>query len=86
MQLISGLAASTSSTLRVARAKSTSSPRTSTSSMPLPSTAFLKPAMRSLALSAPRKPTKPMHLPPPGIAFTAISPACTPASVFDEPR
>ena len=86
MQVISGLAASTSSTLERALAKSTSSPRTSTSSIPVPSTAWRKPAMRSTALSAPRKPTKPMHLPPSGSAFIAISPACTPASVFDEPR
>ena len=50
-----------------------------------PAMVAFMPSMRSRALSAPGSPTKPMHLPPSGIAFSAISPACLPASVFDEP-
>src|ERR1700722_1018608 len=64
MQLISGWAVSVSSTLRFERVLSMSSARTSTSSILEPLIVSLKPSMRSRALSAPGRPTKPMHLPP----------------------
>lgn len=85
MQLMLGSAVSVSSTLRLARAWSMSSARTSTSVILVPETAALMPSTRSRALSAPGRPTKPMHLPPSGMAFFISSPACLPASTLLEP-